>query len=246
MNKIQTLVVDDEPLALDLVKDYVTQTPFLELVGSCNNAQDAFERIAQGDIQLVFLDVQMPGMSGLTLMKSLDKEKAPKVIFTTAFDNYALEGFKLSAVDYLLKPFDFDEFVNAALKAKRILELEQQQPTSTINNQTDDSNYFFVKSEYKLVRIDIQQIIYIEGLKDYIKIYLDGQPKPVLTINTLKDMESRLPANTFIRVQRSFIININYLKGIERNLISIGDAKIPIGEGYKQNFNDIINRKTIG
>ncbi|MBP5366274.1 MAG: response regulator transcription factor [Bacteroidales bacterium] len=240
---MRTLVVDDEPLALDLVKEYVEKTPFLELVDSCNNAQDAFDRVEKGDVQLLFLDVQMPGMSGLTLAKSL-AQKSTKVIFTTAFDEYAVEGFKLDAVDYLLKPFDFDEFMKAALKAKKIIELEGAQggqPGAT----SEDGNYFFVKSEYKLVRIDVPRIIYIEGLKDYIKIYLDGEAKPILTLNSLKEMENRLPASKYIRVHRSYIVNVDFVRGVERNLIAIGGTKVPMGEGYKQNFTDIINRKTL-
>lgn len=242
MDKIRTLVVDDEPLALDLVKDYVNQTPFLELVGSCTNAHDAFERIDAGGIDLVFLDVQMPRMSGLTLMKSLDTAHAPKVIFTTAFGEYALEGFKLNAIDYLLKPFDFDEFMKAANKARKQIELEQA-PASA---PADTDEYFFVKSEYKLVRIDISSIVYIEGLKDYIKIYLDGEAKPVLTLSSLKAMDNHLPENRFIRVHRSYIINIDFVRGVERNLITMqGNAKIPMGEGYKQNFTEVISKKTL-
>lgn len=243
MDKIRTLVVDDEPLALDLVKDYVQQVPFLELVGCCDNAHDAFDRIGKGDVDLLFSDIQMPGMSGLTLAKSLGTEHAPKVIFTTAFGEYAIDSYKLDAIDYLLKPFDFDEFMKAALKAKKIIELEeaqlQHQPTE------GEGNYFFVKSEYKLVRIDVPRIIYIEGLKDYIKIYLDGEPKPILTLNSLKEMENRLSQSKYIRVHRSYIVNVDYVRGIERNLITIGNAKVPMGEGYKQNFTDIINSKTL-
>lgn len=244
MEKIRTLVVDDEPLALDLVKDYVAQTPFLELAGSCTNAQEAFERIDAGGIDLVFLDVQMPRMSGLTLMKTLGDDYAPKVIFTTAFGEYAVEGFKLNAIDYLLKPFDFDEFLKAANKARRQIEMEQNASLNQPPIDTDE--YFFVKSEYKLVRIDIARIIYIEGLKDYVKIYLNGEPKPVLTLSSLKAMDNRLPQSKFLRVHRSYIINIDFVRGVERNLIVLqGNAKIPMGEGYKQSFTEVINKRTL-
>jgi DNA-binding LytR/AlgR family response regulator len=247
MGKIRTLIVDDEPLALDLVRDYVQQTPFLELVGSCSSAQEAYERVSQGDVQLLFCDVQMPGMSGLTLMKALSVGEAPKVVFTTAFEEYALDGFKLDAVDYLLKPFDLDEFMKAAAKARRLIELESQQAVVSTDDFSwnKDDNFFFVKSEYKLLRIDIPKIMYIEGLKDYIKIYLDGEAKAVLTLNSLKEMEKILPESTFIRVHRSFIVNVCYVRGMERNLILMPNEKVPMGESYKKGFVDIIEKKTI-
>ncbi|MBR6251421.1 MAG: response regulator transcription factor [Bacteroidales bacterium] len=249
---INTLVVDDEPLALDLVRSYVEQTPYLTLVDSYDNAKAAFDRIQQGGIDLIFLDIQMPGLSGLTLIKSLQGQNAPKVIFTTAFDKYAIDGFKLSAVDYLLKPFDLDEFLAAAAKARNLIELERtaannvNAPQQPVQEPAQEEGYFFVKSEYKLVRINIPNILYIEGLKDYIKIYLEGQPKPVLTIYTMKDIEARLPSPQFQRVHRSFIINIYYVRGIDRNLILLsGDTKVPMGDSYRQNFLDVINHKTI-
>ncbi len=243
---IRTLVIDDEPLALDLVRSYVDQTPFLELVGSCSNAKDAYARIAQGDVELIFLDVQMPGMSGLTLMKAIESyDNAPKAIFTTAFAEYALEGFKLNAVDYLLKPFNFDEFMKAATKAQRLIELEQNsiQPSQ---NATDGEEYFFVKSEHRLVRIDVPRIIYIEGLKDYIKVYMNDEPKPVLTLSSLKNMEARLPQQQFLRVHRSFIINIAFVHSVDKNQILMSNnAKIPMGEGFKQQFTEVINKKIL-
>lgn len=243
METIKTLVVDDEPLALDLVRGYVEQTPFLQLVGSCNNAQEAFEAIEASDVQLVFLDVQMPGMSGLSLAKALNTNDAPKIVFTTAYGEYALEGFKLDAVDYLLKPFDFDEFMKAATKARRIIEMEnkEQQPTAEQTN----ADYFFVKSEYKLIRIDIPKIVYIEGLKDYIKIYLDGEPKPILTLYSLKVMDARLSPRGFMRIHRSYIINLEFVRGVERNLIHMPTTKLPMGDGYRQQFMDIIGRRTL-
>lgn len=243
METIKTLVVDDEPLALDLVRGYVEQTPFLQLVGSCNNAQEAFEAIEASDVQLVFLDVQMPGMSGLSLAKALNTNDAPKIVFTTAYGEYALEGFKLDAVDYLLKPFDFDEFMKAATKARRIIEMEnkEQQPTT----EQTDADYFFVKSEYKLIRIDIPKIVYIEGLKDYIKIYLDGEPKPILTLYSLKVMDARLSPHGFMRIHRSYIINLEFVRGVERNLIHMPTTKLPMGDGYRQQFMDIIGRRTL-
>ena len=180
-------------------------------------------------------------------MKALSVGDAPKVVFTTAFEEYALDGFKLDAVDYLLKPFDFDEFLKAAAKARRLIELECQVGEVKTDNLTwnRDDDYFFVKSEYKLVRIDIPKITHIEGLKDYIKIYLDGESKAILTLNSLKEMEKILPEGNFIRVHRSYIVNVGYVRGVERNLVIMPTDKVPMGESYKQRFLEIIEEKTI-
>ena len=252
---IRTLVVDDEPLAGDLVQHNVEQNTFLTLAGRCYSAKEAYERIQQGGVDLLFLDVQMPGMSGLTLMKSIENTPTkPKVVFTTAFSEYAIDGFKLDAVDYLLKPFDFDEFMKAALKAQHIITLEQQ---STANGQTtaggdapqgteDEESHFFVKSEYKLVRIDVSRITHIEGLKDYIKIYLDGEQKPVLTLMSLKEMESKLPPDKFARLHRSFRVNMTLVKGIERSSVTLATGVlIPIGDGYKNTFMQKIEQRIL-
>lgn len=244
MDRIKTIVVDDEPLALDLVADYVEQAPYLEIVGRCTNARDAYERIGKGDVQLVFCDIQMPGMSGLTLMKSIEEGNRPKVIFTTAFPEYALDGFRLDAIDYLLKPFDSDEFLKAANKARRLIELEHN--AKQIAEKDEEGNYFFVKSEYKLVRIDKAKIIYIEGLKDYIRIHLDDGVKPIMTLYSLKEMMTTLDEPCFVRLHRSFIINTKYIKGAEKGYVVMkGDEKVPIGEQYKSQINEIINSKTV-
>ncbi len=246
MLKVKTLVVDDEPLALDLVTEYVMQAPYLELVGRCSNAKEAFEIISQGNIQLLFCDIQMPGMSGLTLMQTLQNAKTlPKVIFTTAFSQYALDGFKLDAVDYLLKPFDKDEFLKAANKAKRLIELEQNAAITNAEPQ-EGIDFFFVKSEYKLVRIDKQRIVYIEGMKDYIKIYINGEPKPVLTLMSMKEMMQKLNEQQFVRLHRSFIVNVAFVRGISRSLVTMPDGtQIPVGDGYRAQFNEVIGKRVI-
>lgn len=234
---IKTIVVDDEPLALELVANYVRRLSFLELVAECSNAQDAFEAISQKGAELVFLDIQMPGMSGLSLTKLLQQKNNVKVVFTTAFPDYALEGFKLDAVDYLLKPFDFEEFEKSANKAKRLIELEQL-------DKEPEPNWFFVKSEYKLIRIERDKIRYIEGLKDYIKIHLTDEPKPVLTLCSLKEMTEKLPEPQFVRVHKSFIINVSSMVGIERNIIHLNSGdNVPLGDGYRAHFNEIILKK---
>lgn len=248
MSEITTLVVDDEPLALDLVTDYVNQAPYLKLVGRCSNAKEAFDIISKGNIQLLFCDIQMPGMSGLTLMKTLQSAKTlPKVIFTTAFPEYALDGFKLDAVDYLLKPFDQDEFLKAAGKAKRLIELEENAITQKTNTKPREGiDFFFVKSEYKLVRIDKNKIVYIEGMKDYIKIYINGEPKPVLTLMSMKEMTQKLDENQFVRLHRSFIVNVSFVRGVGRSLVTMPDGtQIPIGDGYRAKFTEVISKRII-
>lgn len=232
--RIKCLAVDDEPLALELVKDYIDQTPFLELVGTCSSAIEAMSFLENNQVQLLFLDIQMPGLTGTSLMRSLTQK--PKVIFTTAFEEYALEGFKLDAVDYILKPFDYEEFLRAAQKARDLIMLE-----SGSKSDTSGSDYFFVKSDYKLVKIDTDQVMYIEGLKDYVKIHINNAPKPVLTLMSLKTLESQLPPDRFIRIHRSFIINVRHITGIERNLVHMPNIQIPMSDSYKNQLMEMIN-----
>lgn len=257
---IRTLVVDDEPLALDLVADYVQQTPFLELVGRCSNAKDAFERIIAGGVDLLLCDIQMPGMSGLTLMKALQSASTlPKVIFTTAFPEYALDGFRLDAVDYLLKPFDDEEFAKSVGKARRLIELEQlamnvasadnaskETETRNTDNASPDDGFIFVKSEYKLVRIEMSKITYIEGLKDYIRINIDGDVKPVLTLMSLKDAMQKLDEKLFVRLHRSFIVNTKYITGVERSQLLLSDGtRVPVGDKYRTEFANLMNGRVL-
>lgn len=257
---IRTLVVDDEPLAQDLVAAYVRQVPFLTYVGSCSSAIEAMTKIDEGGVDLVFLDIQMPGLSGLSMAKALSGPDIPKIVFTTAYGEYALDGFKLDALDYLLKPFDFDEFMRVANKAKRLFDLESKAMggTSTsvateecnvnaaiCGSQAEEGSFFFVKSEYKLVKIEIDKILYVEGLKDYVKIYLVGAPKPVLTLTTLKQMEARLANSHFIRLHRSFIVNVKMISGVERSGVFVGNVRIPVGDGYKQKLQALLDKLTL-
>ncbi len=255
---IRTLVVDDEPLAQELVAAYVRQVPFMTYVGCCSSAVEAMTKIEDGGIDLVFLDIQMPGLSGLSMAKALSGPNLPKIVFTTAYGEYALDGFKLDALDYLLKPFDFDEFMRVANKAKRLFDLESKAMggtetgtgeddtnVSTGGPQSEGGTFFFVKSEYKLVKIEIDKILYVEGLKDYVKIYLDGVAKPVLTLTTLKQMEARLSNSHFIRLHRSFIVNVKMISGVERSGVFVGNVRIPVGDGYKQKLQALLDRLTL-
>lgn len=252
---IRTLVVDDEPLAQELVTGYVEQVPFLSLVGCCSSAADALSVINNGGVDLVLLDIQMPGMSGLSLAKSLTASGAPKVIFTTAYGEYAIDGFKLDAVDYLLKPFDLDEFLRAVGKARHLIELERRPPVCTpadtdaakaeADAQMPPDDFFFVKSEYKLVKIIIEKILYVEGLKDYVKIFTSDSQKPIVTLATLKQMENRLLPHSFVRIHRSYIANVKLISGVERNAVLVGNERLPIGDGYRQNLQSILDKLTI-
>ncbi len=237
MKKIKCLLVDDEPLALDLLESYVRKTPFLQLVGRCSNAFDAMETLDDEKAELLFLDIQMPELTGIELIKSL--QNGPKVIFTTAFEQYALEGFKVDALDYLLKPFNYEEFLKAANKARTWFDMAENK--TKVGDQQD--HYIFVKSEYKLIKIDLRKILYIEGLKDYVKIYLSDHEKPVFTLMSLKLLNEKLPVDHFMRVHRSFIVNLDQVQTVERNSIVFGKTKIPISDNYKETFQEFLAKR---
>jgi two-component system LytT family response regulator len=230
---IRCLIVDDEPIALDIIENYVKKTPFLELKGRCGGVTDALKVLATEKIDLLFLDIQMPQINGLEFSKTLQDDV--KVIFTTAFEQYALDGFKVNALGYLLKPFDYTEFLEAAMRAKEWFDLKQK---STAPASSKDS--IFVKSEYKLVKIAFDKLQYVEGLKDYAKFYLEDQKAPVLSLMTLKSLEESLP-DYFMRVHRSFIVNLKKVNTIERNEIVFGSVSIPVADKYKEGFQKFLS-----
>ncbi len=240
MKKIRCLIVDDEPLALDIIEDYVLKTPFLELVNKFNSPFQAIEALQSKKIDLIFLDIQMPGLSGIEFSKLL--QNGPKVIFTTAYSQYALEGFKVDALDYLVKPINYQEFLKASNKALTWFNLTEQ----NIEQKTEihSNTSIFVKSEYKLLKVDFDNILYIEGLKDYVKIYLKDQVKPILSLMSLKTLEEKLPSEQFMRVHRSFIVNLHQIARIERNRIVFGSVYIPIADSYKEPFQEFLNKKS--
>jgi len=230
---ISCLIVDDEPIALDILENYVKKTPFLVLRGRCAGAMDALKIMATEKIDLLFLDIQMPQINGLEFSKTLHDDT--KVIFTTAFEQYALDGFKVNALGYLLKPFNYTEFLEAAMRAKEWFDLKQ-----TKVSQPAGSDSMFVKSEYKLVRIEFDKLLFIEGLKDYAKFYLQDKNAPILSLMTLKSLEESLPSY-FMRVHRSYIVNLKKVTTIERNEIVFGQVSIPVAEKYKDAFQGFLN-----
>jgi DNA-binding LytR/AlgR family response regulator len=234
---INCLAIDDEPLALDLIEDNIRRIPYLNLVKRCKNAFEANEVIMHEKIDLLFLDIQMPGISGIQFLQSV--VSPPLVIFITAYEKFALEGFNLSAVDYLLKPVSFDRFLKAATKAYELFNLKN---TAT---QTPGMEYLFVNADYNLVKINLKDVAYIEGLKDYVKIFLTSATRPVITRMSMKSLEEKLPQASFSRVHKSFIVAIDKIVSIRRGKISIGVSHIPISDHYKGNLDRFIDPKLL-
>jgi len=236
---IRVVAIDDEPLALQLVKEYVEKTPFLELAGAFDNPLEAVSFIKSSDVDLALLDIQMPDLTGTELAGVISG--GPKVIFTTAYEKYALEGFRLDAVDYLLKPFSYAEFLKAVQKAEKLINLERKElPSLEIRNE-----FLFIKSDYKIRRIDFSEIHYIEGLKDYVKIFLRGEKKPVLSLSTLKALEAPGCRRRFMRVHRSYIVSLETVKVIERGRIVYGEVRIPVTDQYREKFQEFLDRNFI-
>ena len=236
---IRCIAIDDEALALDLIEDNIRKVPFLEMVKKCRSAFDAMENLKQDQVDLIFLDIQMPDISGIQFLKSLKTK--PLVIFTTAYEKYALEGFELDVIDYLLKPFSFDRFLKAVNKAAEYLEVKNRTLSNGIQDEIRATrDFIFVKADYKLVKIDFKDILFIEGLKDYIKIFTGD--KPVITLMGMKLIEDKLPAGEFIRVHRSYIVSLKKIRFIQRNFIQIGEREIPISDNYREQLFNIINQ----
>lgn len=242
---LKCLIVDDESLARKLLEENIRQLPFLELVGSCKNPFEAMQFLQEQEVDLMFLDIQMPGMLGTQLLQSLRVK--PLVIFVTAYANYAVESYDLEVIDYLMKPVSMERFAKAAYKALE----EKQKQEALINSQLstvpDNSNdnspdYFFVHVEYALVRITISDITHIESMKDYVKIFLTTAAKPVLTKSTLKGIEEKLPPNKFMRVHKSFIVQLGKIESIRSQQIFIGAHHIPVSDGFSEALMIALNR----
>ena len=243
---IKVLAIDDEPLALQQLASYIQKVPFLQLVGQCQSALEAKDILNREPVDAVFCDINMPDLNGMDFVKSL--AAPPLIVFTTAYSEYAVEGFKVNAVDYLLKPFGLDDFRRAANRLKERLETSPvavpvaEMPQS--NAEEDDT--IFIKTDYKVVKIAISDIRYIEGMSEYLKIHLEGQPKPLVTLLSMKKMEEYLPPS-FMRIHRSYIINLKKIQEVNKNrVIMDADTYLPIGDNYKEAFNDYLNTRFLG
>ena len=233
---INCAIIDDEPLAAGLLKSYAEKTPFLNLIGTYGSAVEAMKELRNNPAHLLFLDIQMPELSGIEFAKILPKET--KVIFTTAFEQYAIEGYKVSALDYLMKPVSYEEFLKAANKALDWFCVSQKRQTYAADR------FMYVKSDYKLVRVSLDDILYIEGLKDYIRIYLaDGQK--IMSLMNMKKMEDYLPRPEFLRTHRSYIVHMSKAEAIERFRIVFGDQYLPISDSYKEDVQQYFDSHTL-
>ena len=240
MANIRCAVIDDEPLALGLMSSYVKKTPFLELVGSYSSAIQAMNELPNHPADLLFLDIQMPELNGLDFSRMVPSQT--RIVFTTAFDQYAIDGYRVNALDYLLKPISYPNFLQAAQKAQEWFKLVEQGQQGAV----EEVQSIFVKSEYKQVQVMLDDILYIEGLKDYIKIYEEGHEKPLLSLMSMKSMEEMLPSQRFMRVHRSYIVQKSKIRVVEHNRIVFGKTYIPVGDSYKDDFQAFLNERSLG
>lgn len=236
---LRCLVVDDEPLALDLLEDNISKVPFLELVARCQNGFEAIDALNKNSIDLIFLDIQMPGLTGIQFLNTLQAAR-PMVIFITAYEKFAIQGYDLNVLDYLLKPVAFERFYTSCQKAKELHDLKTLQSqllnphSSTSNpNNTEGSDFFFVNANYGHTKIVFTDISHVESMRDYLKIYLSSQVKPVITRMTLKSMEEKLTGQPFLRVHKSFIVATSKIDSIQTRAVILGKHRIPVSDSYK-------------
>ncbi|PRX55403.1 LytR/AlgR family response regulator transcription factor [Flagellimonas meridianipacifica] len=236
---IKCIIIDDEPLAIGVLNSYCEDLGELNVIASFTNPFEAITLLSKEKIDLVFLDIEMPQINGIDFIKSIDNK--PHFIFTTAYSQYAAQGFDLNAVDYLVKPIPFVRFIKAINRVKKLMEFDNlsikgnENVSPSSGNPGSSSNFLFVKSEYESVKINMEDIKYIQGLKDYLKIHTH-QPKPILTLLSFKEIQTKLPSEQFMRVHKSFVVNISKIKSIQRSKIVIDDIRIPIGESFKESF----------
>lgn len=239
MNKIKCIITDDEPFALDLMQKYVQSVPFLELVGRCNSVSETMALLEQTSVDLLFLDIQMPNISGMAFAKTLG-EYGPKVIFTTAFEQYALESYRVNAVDYLLKPFAFEEFMEAVQKVRKLIDNKPDAEHVQVNK-----DYILLKADYKIWQIALDDILYFEGIKDYVRVHRKSTTKTLMSLGSLKSLESSLPADRFMRVHRSYLVNLNNITVIERSQIVFDKVRITVSDKYKDAFHQFMDKRFI-
>jgi two-component system response regulator LytT len=243
---VTCIAIDDEPLALTLLCTFIEQTPFLKLVGRYGSGVEALKGLHDlpEKVDVAFIDIQMQELTGLELARVLGQQAAPpRIIFTTAFPQYALEGYKVDALDYLVKPFNYEEFLRAANKARTYAELARAS-TETAAPTVPEEEHIFLKVEYQLVRVALSDILYVEGLKDYVKVHLKSTPRALLSLMSLRAMEEKLPARRFLRIHRSFIVALDKIEAVRRLTVQIGTETIPVGEQYKEAFSQFLSRWT--
>lgn len=242
---IKCVAIDDEPLALELLSKFISQTAFLKLEGMFSNAIEALGFINQNEVQLIFMDIQMPDLSGMELARILDGKKnseKTRIIFCTAYNQFAIEGYKVEALDYLLKPYSYEEFLAAATKAYQYFERIQQAPVSKIADAVVQQEFIFLKVEYQLVKVMLKDITHVEAYKDYVKVHLKSKPNPLLSLTSMKNMEELLPSEKFMRVHRSFIIALDHIDSVSKNVIQTGDHQIAVGDNYKDQFLEFLSK----
>jgi len=236
---IKCIAVDDEPLALSLMEDYISKVSYLQLVAKCSDAFEAQKALQQNEVDLIFIDIQMPGLTGLQFIQSLTSR--PMIILVTAYEKFALEGFNLNVVDYVLKPVELARFMQASNKALELYELKHQSKDSSANKP----EYFFVNVDYSLVKVMFSDITWIEGLRDYVKIHLKSSSKPLMVRMTVRAVEDELPASNFKRIHRSYVVAINSISSIRKGSVFIGEMELPVGDTYKEVINQLTGKNTL-
>jgi DNA-binding LytR/AlgR family response regulator len=234
---LKCIAVDDEPLALQLLEDYIDKVPYLQLIATCSDAFEATAILQQQEIDLIFIDIQMPGLTGIQFIQSLTQK--PMFILITAYEKFALEGYTLNVIDYLLKPIALTRFMQACNKALELYQLKHSQAQSAGQEAAD---YFFVNVDYSLVKVMYNEVVWIEGLRDYVKIHLKPPAKPLMVRMTVKNMEEELPPSKFMRIHKSFIVAIESISSVRKNSVSIGDMELPVGETYRDTINQLTKR----
>lgn len=243
--KLKCVAIDDEPLALELLSKFISQTAFLSLEGRFSNAIEALGYINQHEVQLIFMDIQMPDLSGMELARILDGKKnsdKTRIIFCTAYHQFAIEGYKVEALDYLLKPYSYEDFLSAATKAYQYFERINKAPQQIVAEVAPQQDYIFLKVEYQLVKVMLRDITHVEAYKDYVKVHLRSRPNPLLSLTSMKNMEELLPSDKFMRVHRSFIVALDQIDSVAKNVIQIGSHQITVGENYKEPFLEFLGR----
>ena len=233
---IKCIAIDDEPLALELLEDNISKVPFLKMIAACDNAIEAMQIMEKEPVDLLFLDIQMPGLTGLQFIQSMSSP--PMIILITAYEKYALQGFNLDVTDYLVKPVSLERFIKACNKAKQLFDLKIQQK----NEPAAAPEYFFVNVDYSMLKVNLDDIIYVEGFKDYIKIHLKSSKHPVVTRMPVKTIEEQLPASAFIRIHKSYIVSIASITSVRKSAVFIDSQELPVGESYRESLHHLTNK----